>query len=92
MKRVGPQRQISEAERRWNLEQRQRLEQALRRLYVKAGTYEKCALVLGVHHNTVRKVLGRHSGISIDLADKLAAHLGTTADAIAKGVWKGEAA
>jgi plasmid maintenance system antidote protein VapI len=47
---------------------------------------------LGVHHNTVRKVLGRHSGISIDLADKLAAHLGTTADAIAKGVWKGEAA
>jgi predicted aldo/keto reductase-like oxidoreductase len=94
VRKNGPQRHLTDAEKRWTLEQRQRLESTLRRVYVRAGSYVACAEAIGASETAVKRVLSQGCNITVDLAEKLAAHLWTTADEIAFGKWtpKGRAA
>lgn len=86
MRRNGPQRKARPSEGRWSLEQRQRLERAMRAYYARQPSYKAMAAALGVSETGLKRTFGGVP-ISVELAEAVARAFGTTADDIALGRW-----
>lgn len=78
------------SEKRWKLDQRERLTAALRQYTLRFRSMEAASTSLGRGKNAVYRVLGCGQNITPEIAEALAKALGTTADDIANGVWTPE--